>query len=240
MADITITAADVRIVTSIEQWNGPASEAFDAGEYVRPNPTTGLTEPGNATTVAEVGNRAGIAIKTASQANDAITVLKHGLLEVGDAVDSMNYDDPVYLSATDGQLADADPGVNEVQTITMTGVPTGGTFTLTFDGETTAALAFDIALPVLQIALSLLLALQGNIVVGGAVDAWTVTFVNGLANTNVPLMTANSASLTGGSTPTATPTQTTAGVNSVVVGRVVPTFGTTIGVAPDKLIDVQL
>ena len=32
---------------------------------------------------------------------------------------------------------------NEVQTVTITGTPTGGTATLTFDGETTVAIAFD-------------------------------------------------------------------------------------------------
>src|SRR5881397_2027559 len=31
---------------------------------------------------------------------------------------------------------------NEVQTATMGGSPTGGTFTLTFDGQTTAAIAY--------------------------------------------------------------------------------------------------
>jgi hypothetical protein len=36
-------------------------------------------------------------------------------------------------------------GVNEVQTVTITGTPTGGTFTLTSTGATTAAIAYNAA-----------------------------------------------------------------------------------------------
>lgn len=39
----------------------------------------------------------------------------------------------------------------------------------------------------------------------------TITFQGALAQTNVPLMTANSGGLTGGSSPTVTPTETTPG-----------------------------
>ena len=34
---------------------------------------------------------------------------------------------------------------DEVQTVTLTGAPTGGTFTLTYGGQTTSGIAFDAA-----------------------------------------------------------------------------------------------
>ena len=44
---------------------------------------------------------------------------------------------------------------SEVQTVTITGTPTGGTFTLTFDGETTAAIAYNAALQIAAIGLAM-------------------------------------------------------------------------------------
>lgn len=103
----------------------------------------------------------------------------------------------------------------EVQTITITGTPTGGTFTLTFDGQTTGNIAYNASAATVDTALEAL----SNIAAGEVVCAGgnlpgtpvTVTFANGLARENVPEMTANSASLTGGTTPTVTVTTTTAG-----------------------------
>ena len=44
---------------------------------------------------------------------------------------------------------------NEVQTITVTGSPTGGTYTLTFDGETTSAIPYNATATQVQTALRL-------------------------------------------------------------------------------------
>lgn len=103
---------------------------------------------------------------------------------------------------------------DEVQTVTITGAPTGGTFTLTFSGQTTAAIAFNATAAAVQTALEAL----SNIAVGevvvtggpGPATAWTVTFAGTLANTNVTAMTATS-SLTGGTTPAVTVATTTEG-----------------------------
>lgn len=48
----------------------------------------------------------------------------------------------------------------ETQTITITGTPTSGTYTLTFDGKTTAALAFNADGPTVQAALRLIAGLE--------------------------------------------------------------------------------
>jgi len=85
-----------------------------------------------------------------------------------------------------------------VQTITLTAA-TGGTFTLTFEGETTSALAFDAAAAAVQTALRALAAIgaTGVTVSGSAGGPYTVTFAGTLANKDVQLIDANGASLTG-------------------------------------------
>jgi hypothetical protein len=102
---------------------------------------------------------------------------------------------------------------NEVQTLTVTGAPTGGTFTLSFDGATTAAIAYNAAAATVQAALLALPSIgAGEVTVtGGAGGPWTVTFLGGLAGTNVAAITTDATSLTGGTTPNVTVTGTTAG-----------------------------
>ena len=80
-----------------------------------------------------------------------------------------------------------------MQTITVTGTGTAGTFTLTFNGQTTAALAFNVAASGMQSALNALSTIGG---VGGSVTVtqagtiYTVTFGGGLAGFNQPSLTA--------------------------------------------------
>ena len=96
---------------------------------------------------------------------------------------------------------------SEVQTVTITGTPTGGTFTLTAGGETTAAIAYNALPAAVKTALEALegintgdLTVTGTQLPGGTI---TVTFGGRLAGDNVPQMTAASGSLTGGTSPTA-------------------------------------
>ncbi len=224
MANLTIAAADVRVVRRADehQFTAPAGEAFNAGQYIRFNPSTGKFELGNSTTTAEIGD-GHIAEKTAA-IGEAVTGLKWPtVIDVGDALSGLNYGDSVYLSDTDGLLADADPTANEQQLVTIGGSPTGGDFTLTFDGQTTAAIAFDAAAAAVDSALEALSNIgAGDVAVtGSAGGPYTVEFTGALANQNVPLMTINVAGLTGG-TPTGTITTPTGGVSSKVVGKVVP------------------
>ncbi|WP_187368118.1 hypothetical protein [Nonomuraea terrae] len=107
----------------------------------------------------------------------------------------------------------ANPG--EVQTVTITGGPTGGTYTLTFDGETTAAIAYNATASAVQTALEALSNIEpGDVTAAGGPHpgtAVTVTFAGGYLGENVPQMSAASGSLTGGTTPTVTVTTTTGG-----------------------------
>ena len=100
------------------------------------------------------------------------------------------------------------PGTNEVQTLTVDA--TGGTYTLSFGGQTTSALAFNASASTIQTALRGLSSIGGtNVAVTGS-GPYTITFSGSLANTDVALITADSTSLTG-NTHTASLVETTKG-----------------------------
>lgn len=107
MTNLAITAADVRIVRMDENGmlpDGPVNEAVSAGVPVRIDATTGKYTPGNGSDTTENQVR-GIAVNTAAT-NETVSVMKKGILDVGDALSALNYGVPVYLSNTDGTLAD--------------------------------------------------------------------------------------------------------------------------------------
>jgi hypothetical protein len=103
--------------------------------------------------------------------------------------------------------------VSEVQTATITGAPTGGTFTLTLEGETTAAIAYNATAAAVQTALEGLSNLApGDVTVTGAAGGpYTITFGGARAGADVPQMTASGAGLTGGTSPAVGVATTTAG-----------------------------
>lgn len=122
-------------------------------------------------------------------------------------------------------------GTDEVQTLTITGTPTGGTFTITYSGQTTAGIAYDANSATVQAALEALSNIDAGDVVctGGALPGTPVviTFRQALGRKNVALMTANGASLTGGTSPAAAISLTTQGVDSDVT-----VTGGPLGTAP--------
>jgi hypothetical protein len=103
---------------------------------------------------------------------------------------------------------------NEVQTLAISGTPTGGTFTLTYSGQTTSAIAYNASAATVQAALIALsnIGTSNVICAAGALPgaAITITFQGTLANTDVALVT-STASLTGGTSPTITITETLKG-----------------------------
>lgn len=109
-------------------------------------------------------------------------------------------------------------GTNEVQTLHKTGTVSGGTFTLTFKGETTAAIAFGATAGTIQAALLLLSNLDtGDVAVtGGAAGTADVIFTFGgiYASLDVPLIVVGNGSLTGGGTYDITETTPGAQISS--------------------------
>lgn len=132
-------------------------------------------------------------------------------------------------------------GTNEVQTVTITGAPTGGTFRLTFAGQQTATIAYNATAATVRAALEALSTIGvGSVTVTGGpgpATPYVVTFVEQLAAENVGQMTASHA-FTGGTTPAIAVATTTPGV--AVVNKagdglapgtgVIPNFGAYVGV----------
>jgi hypothetical protein len=102
---------------------------------------------------------------------------------------------------------------DEVQTLTTTGTPTGGTFTLTFMGYTTAAIPYNASAAAVVSALEVLstIGTGGVTATGGPLPTGIViTFAAQQAGKSQPLITATS-SLTGGTTPAVAVARTTGG-----------------------------
>ncbi|HYJ22172.1 MAG TPA: hypothetical protein VEW07_09140 [Solirubrobacterales bacterium] len=186
---------------------GPSSiQAYTpAGDAVgSPIPVTTLTNGSGGRTIqiaAGAGN-----VYVPSLPDDNVEVFKAD----GTPLPSINGSGPNALHnphsvATDsaGNVYVADTAVSEQQSIAVDA--TGGTFTLTFEGQTTAPIAFDAegtggVQPALE-ALSTIGA--GNVSVTGSSGAYAVAFQGKLAGLDVPQMSADSSALTGG-TATAT------------------------------------
>jgi len=125
---------------------------------------------------------------------------------------------PVKLAAstsyTAGAILGELLGTNEVQILTPGGTISGGTWTITYSGQTTSALAYNATAATIQTALEALSNVgAGNIAVtGGPISSGvvTLTFQNDLGYQNVAAVTVGTGSLTG-SSPTLTPSTTTQG-----------------------------
>lgn len=104
-------------------------------------------------------------------------------------------------------------GTNHVTVYTLTGAPTGGTFTLTYSAQTTAAIPYNATAAQVQAALEALSNIgEGEVdVTGGPLltapiqVTWRGTLAGVVTNPTV------TGSFTGGSTPTLTPTSGTVG-----------------------------
>jgi hypothetical protein len=144
-------------------------------------------------------------------------------------------DDLTWMLTLAGFIGVATPGstvgTNEVQTLTITGSPSGGTYLLVYDGQTTQPIAYNATAAAVQAALEALRNIGvGNVLCGGGPHPGTpvtVTFQAALGGRNVSQMTAISTGLT--PSGTVTPTTTTPGVAGPVSdpdGGTVPTGAT--------------
>ena len=118
--------------------------------------------------------------------------------------------DKLYLN---GAVLTSDSATDEVQTVTLADA-TGGTFTLTFSGQTTSAIAYNASAATVKAALEALSNIGvGDVNVGKVGSVYTVSFGGALADTNVAQLTADDSSLTGeeGDTPSVTIATTTGG-----------------------------
>lgn len=108
-------------------------------------------------------------------------------------------------------------GTADVQTVSISGTPTGGTVQLEYGGKI-ASIAFNASAATVQAALQALSSIgSGNITcTGGPLPGTPVvcTFAGSLATGSRALLNAGSGALTGGTSPTVTVTHTTSGFPS--------------------------
>lgn len=92
---------------------------------------------------------------------------------------------------------------DELQSVTVTGTPSGGTFVLRFGGQNTSAIAYNASASAVQSALQALSSIGSNnaLVTGANGGPWTVDFTGTLGYTSQSLITLQTNSLTGGSSP---------------------------------------
>ncbi len=118
-------------------------------------------------------------------------------------------------------------GTNEVQTLTIGGTPTGGTFKLAYEGQTTGPITWSstnaVLLANIQAALNALATVGTNGIVASAgtltagIGTILLTFGANLAKLVVPNVTIANNSLTG-TAPTLANAETTPGVTATARG----------------------
>lgn len=141
MANLALaTNAKIRPVSGVAnghvQFTHEAEEAIAAGQAYRINTSTGKATKANATVVAEAAQSGAgvfnsqlfVAVDGALQAGNSVTGMKAGLID-GFNLDALAYGAPVFLSDTDGSLADTagtiSTVVGRVASVPFTGTPSG-------------------------------------------------------------------------------------------------------------------
>lgn len=135
-------------------------------------------------------------------------------------------------------------GANEVQTLSITGTPTGGNFTITYAGQTTASIAYNASAAIVETALKALSNIGDDDVecVDGDLPGTPVviTFIGDLAAQDIVLMTVTD-SLTGGTSPESAVEETTKGGSvdsSIALRRLENSYEEILGALMDRGLSV--
>jgi len=140
-------------------------------------------------------------------------------------------------------------GTNEQQTVTKSGTVSSGTYTISFQGQTTAAIAYDATAAAVVTALNLLSNIDSGDVTqsGGPVSTtpMVLTFAGRYAGVDVPMITVNSSALVGGGSYV--PSLTTPGGGSTSPGGITDLYAVRFGMdgfhgvaVPGQLINTWL
>jgi hypothetical protein len=151
------------------------------------------------------------------------TPLPYGLLSVADDRGSgdahwqqgVEYDSDncTVTLATAAGYCIAPPGTNAIQTFTVTGVPTGGSYKLTYFGETTTAIPYNATAAQFQAALESTAQINpGDVSVSGN-GPYVVTWQGNYASEPMPFPTVTN-NLTGGASPNVSIQTTQAGLQN--------------------------
>jgi hypothetical protein len=111
-------------------------------------------------------------------------------------------------------------GTADVWTLTPGGTWSAGTFTITVNGQTTPALAFNASIATIQTAVQALSSVgAGNLLVTGGPQLTTATVYTAAGNLAGPVTLSMSIASVTGSSPTITPVHTTTGIAGALDGR---------------------
>lgn len=148
--------------------------------------------------------------------NDALSESIIALLSTQELFVSLHTADPGKTGADEASgLPRIGVNVDERQTVTITGTPDGGTFTLTFDSQTTSGIAYNASAGDVESALEALSSIEeGEVSVSGGPGPGTpyvVRFTEGLGKQDVDLLVADGGNLSGGSSPDVEVTETQKG-----------------------------
>lgn len=130
MTDLAFSTGDVAPVKIIEQFTGPTNEAITPGQVVRYDTTGGFITSAKATEAGECAYPLGVCIGTAVGSAVTVTAVKRGILNMGTGLGDLTYADIVYLSNTDGKMADA---AGSVSTVVGYTIPAHGMGTAAYD-----------------------------------------------------------------------------------------------------------
>lgn len=196
--DGNVSADDIRV--ALQSIQAPVVLTSDTATQDPEAPRTQVY-----TLVDVIGEPGGPFTITIRDAQVAATIDSDGTrLFIDD--DTIVLEDPADTTADvalEFEAAAATAGIDEQQAIVLVGGATGGTFTLTFNGSTTAGIAYNAAAGTVQTAINGLSSVTtpgGSVTVTGSgtlADPYLVTFATGLAATNVKEITGSGASLTG-------------------------------------------
>jgi hypothetical protein len=112
MADLSITASDVKLVKKFDDLPPlPNTDSLNEGQYGRVDASSGKATGGNGTSAGEVGFGGVVYNK---QGDGLVSLTRNAILDVGEALASLNFGAKIYLSDTDKTLADAAGTVSQV------------------------------------------------------------------------------------------------------------------------------
>lgn len=202
---------------------------------------TGVYATGGTFTITYAGQTTGAIAYNASAATiltalEALSNIEAGHVSVSGTLNTgitITFGAVVTITASVAETVQgsAGPATDEIQTVSLgvDQVATGGTFTLTYSGQTTSAIAYGASAATIQTALEALSNLApGDVSVAGTLNTdIVITFGGTLAATNVDAMTVSVASTTGVSALSATD------VAAVTVSIASTTFSTVETIASD-------
>lgn len=105
MAALTVVATTVEVVQTIQQLTAPANADSTRGWIMRFDTSSGKWVRATSASAGTAGTVRGMAVKTV-KANFGLTVVRHGIMNLGEALAALAFDAPVYLN-DDGSLGDA-------------------------------------------------------------------------------------------------------------------------------------